>query len=124
MPSSERCNETRPEEAAPGYHRVVRFASKQAARRAYFQVQETIFDADDELELGAFNLLMSLIAHVAVLGEEPPPEVDQQLGTILAAGEAPSLPPAVLKKLNARRMEAGSHGAWVERHYRPGETLP
>jgi hypothetical protein len=52
--------------------------------------------------------------YVAVLGSPPPLELDQQLDSILAQGEATTLPNLILSSLNARRAQASQIAPWVE----------
>jgi hypothetical protein len=61
--------------------------------------------------------------HVAVLGQEPPPELREELETILARGEPTDLPEEIFKTLASRRAEAIRPAPWTERHFRPGQRL-
>lgn len=106
----------------PPYSKAARFAGKKPARKAYFQAQEVIFQ-DTESELSAFRITLNAIYHVAVLGEQPSEETDQEITQILAQGMMTILPPEVTAALNARRLEMKQHGEWVEGHYRPGKRL-
>ena len=126
MPSPERFGgmpeDPSPKEQEPApYHRAARFADDRRAARAYAQLQESIFTAD--CDLSAYRLLINQVPHVAVLGAPPPPELDERLGALLAAGEPVPLPAPVLDALVTRRRQAGRMGTWVEGHYRPGRPL-
>jgi hypothetical protein len=57
---------------------------------------------------------------VAVLGEPPPEDLDQQLQAILGQGVPATLPEEILDYLKQRRAAAIQQGQWVEGHYRPG----
>src|SRR5437899_9507681 len=111
----------RNDEQPERYVCAARFPTERKAGRAYFQAQEAIFTAD--CDLSAFRLQLNRVYHVAVLGRTPTAEVDQRLRIILAAGEPATLPEDVLKLLEERRARATEQGPWVERHYRPGQTL-
>lgn len=120
MPSPERGG-PHPEQALPRYHRAVRFQEEQPAGAAYLQAQETIYQA--ECDLSVFRLLLDQAWHVAVLGEPPPQELEQQLDGILASGEPATLPTEVVKLLHQRRTQSTKLGLWVQRHHRPGQPL-
>ncbi len=123
-PGHDRPDEEPPREAEPSpYYRAARFAAEPSARRTYFAVQDAIFQHPTDLDLSAYRFQLNRISHVAVLGQPPPDEVDQQLQALLAAGEATELPPDVLKLLRERRAQATRHGPWSEGHYRPGRPL-
>ncbi len=105
------------------YHRVARFAGERPAGTAYAAVQQAIF-AGPPNDVSAYRPQLNRIYHVAVLGEPPPPELDEQLGQILARGEPAELPADVLQALTDRRRRMSRQGPWTERHYRPGRVRP
>jgi hypothetical protein len=111
MPSSE--HESRPE-----YLQVARFSGEKPAGRAYRQAEELLFRSPDS-ELSAYRFHLSRIWHVAVLGDQPPEDVDKKLQRILSRGEPATLPEEILIELQRRRAEATRLGPWVERHVRP-----
>lgn len=122
MPSPEhRPGGGNPEQERPSYSQTARFAGEQPAGRAYRQAQQAIFQTD--CDLSTYRLQVNQVWHVAVLGEPPPKDLDEQLTGILAAGEPATLPPDVLKLLTQRRAEAAKLAPWVQRHYRPGKRL-
>ena len=72
------------------------------------------------LDVSAYRLILEERWHVAVLGEPPPVDLDQQLQAILGQGVPATLPEEILDYLKQRRAEAIKRGSWVEGHYRPG----
>lgn len=119
MPSEQRESAPR----APGpYYRASRFRNERLAKRAYFRGQETVFSAQG-CELSVYRFLLNGISHVAVLGDQPPTDLDQKLRGILGAGEPTTLPEDILDQLFERRAQASEQGEWVERHFRPGIDL-
>ncbi len=99
MPSSEQQpGEGTPEQEAQPYiqvaRQVARFPGEQPAGRAYFQAQRAIFKV--ECDLSAYRFHLNRIWHVAVVGEQPPEKLAQQLTDILGAGEPTTLPPDIL----------------------------
>lgn len=102
------------------YALAARFDRQSTALRTYNRVQELIFRAKEQCDLSAYRFLLDRVSYVAVLGEMPAPEIDQQLRALLASGELSTLAPSVLAQLYWRRARAISQGSWVEGHYRPG----
>src|SRR5688500_15910667 len=93
-------------EPEPGpYERASRFTGEQPAGAAYFAAQQAIFDGPPN-DLSAYRLQLNRVYHVAVLGQTPPEELDQQLTAILSAGEPTELPTEVLQTLLDRRAQA------------------
>jgi len=107
----------------PGYLRVARFAGETPAGRAYRRTQDLLF-ATPDCELSAFRFHLDRIWHVAVLGDQPPEDLERQLRAILSRGEPASLPEDILLQLQRRRAQATRVGPWAEGHYRPGERFP
>jgi hypothetical protein len=103
------------------YLRVAAFADDRTAGRVYTRVQDAIFTAP--CDLSAYRFLLDQVAHVAVLGAPPPPDLDQQLTALLAAGTPATLPAEVRQTLIDRRQQMGRRGPWTEGHYRPGRRL-
>ncbi len=103
------------QEKHPYYH-AVRFQKEGPARRAYFAAQDTIHEA--ECNLSAYRFLLNGIWHVAVVGEPPPSEIEEQLARTLRAGDPVKLPDDVLKPLAQRGENERSQRLWTERHYR------
>ena len=128
MPSSERGptgpdNQPRRQEDEPApYHRTARFAGERPAGTTYAAAQQAIFDGPPN-DLSAYRFQLNQVYHVAVLGEPPPAELDEQLTRILAAGEPAELPAEVLSALSERRRQMAERTPWSEGHYRPGKPL-
>lgn len=112
-----------PESPPEPYFKVARFSAEKPAGRAYRRAQDLLF-ATPDCELSAFRFHLDRIWHVAVLGDEPPEDLDRQLRTILSRGEPTSLPEEVLLQLQQRRARSTRLGPWVEGHYRPGKHRP
>jgi hypothetical protein len=119
---SERPGEPNKEREQPPYYQAARFVGEKPAAKAYFEAQEIIFN-DATSDLSAYRMMLNAVYHVAVLGEQPPPDTDQTLTEILSQGELAELSSEVLAALNTRRLEMKEHGSWVEGHYRPGRRL-
>lgn len=111
-----------PEQEPVPYHRTVRFADGQSASDAYAAVQDAIF-AGPPNDLSAYRFLLDQVSHIAVLGEPPPAQLDDQLQALLSVGEPATLPRGVLLALVERRRRLSRQGSWLEGHYRPGRPL-
>ncbi len=105
------------------YQRAARFAGEQPAGQAYFAAQRTIFEGPPN-DLSAYRFQLNRIYHVAVLGQPPPAELEEQLTAILASGEPAELPTDVLQALSDRRRQMSGRAPWTEGHYRPGRVRP
>jgi len=105
-----------------GYLQVARFLGKKPAGRAYRKAQDLLF-ATPDCELSAYRFHLDRTWHVAVLGDQPPEDLDRQLRTILSRGTPTSLPEEVLSELQRRRAQATTLGPWVEGHHRPGSRF-
>ena len=79
----------RQEQEPVPYHRTARFADELLARRVYAAVQDTLFATP--CDVSAYRFLLNQIPHVAVLGTQPPDDLDTQLQSLLAAGELATL---------------------------------
>src|SRR5438105_433479 len=124
MPSPEQQpGGSHPEQERPPYAQAARFPGEQPAGRAYRQAQAAVYRYRTDVDLSTFRLQINQVWHVAVLGETPPEDLEQQLASILAAGEPVSLPDDLLGLLAERRRQAARLGPWVQRHYRPGKRL-
>ncbi len=112
-----------PEPQAEPWYRAARYDAEPPSARAYFQVQETIFQTENELS--AYRLMLEHIWHVAVLGGvSTEAAVQEKIEHILYAEGTPTqLPDDVLTALNERRQQAHQIGPWVEGHYRPGKVV-
>ena len=105
------------------YLRAVRLAREAVAGRVYVAVQDAIFTGPPN-DLSAYRFHQRQgVWYVAVLGKEPPPELDERIRAILAAGEPVTLPAEVVATLTARRAQVRKLGPWLERHHRPGQAL-
>ena len=112
----------RVERASTPYYQAARFTGEKPAGRAYRQAREAIFTAPD-CDLSAYRFHLSRVWHVAVVGEQPPEDLEHQLQKILSRGELTSLPEQLVRMLEQRRVQATRLGSWVEGHYRPGRDL-
>lgn len=113
----------REQESQSPYLRVARFNGEKPAGRAYRKAQDLLF-ATPDCELSAYRFHLDRIWHVAVLGDQPPEDLERQLQTILSRGEPTSLPEEVLIQLQRRRAQATKLGPWIEGHYHPGRRFP
>ena|SRR6266540_4731657 len=119
MPSPESSGRVHQEDHQPQrYYQAASFSGEAPAGRAYFQAQEVIFN-DEGCDLSVYRLLLRRVWHIAVLGEQPRPDLEQRLRVILSQGQLTSLPEQVLQELQRRRAHATKLGPWVERHFRP-----
>jgi hypothetical protein len=100
---------------------VAAFADDRTAGRVYARVQDAIFTTP--CDLSAYRFLLDQVPHVAVLGAPPPPDLDEALVQLLAAGTPTTLPSVVQQALIDRRQQMGRRGPWTEGHYRPGRRL-
>ena len=124
-PPNER--EKRSEGEPAFYHRAAHFLEgEKAAGKAYFQLQELIFEELPSTSLSVYRFaVVNEELHpepwwiVAILGDRPAQRIDDQIEAILAPGETVDLPPQVLIPLILRRAQQGQEGQWVKRHYRP-----
>lgn len=98
------------------YKKAVRYSSDHDALTVYNRTQAIIFAAD--CDLSSYRIRYQEIPHVIVLGETPPPRVDQALVTALKDGIPTDLPDDVWRFLIGRRVRANRIGPWVERHFR------
>jgi hypothetical protein len=112
-----------PEQAPLPYYQAAHFDTEQAAATAYFAAQAAIYQ-DPANDLSIYRLQINQVWHVVVLGEPPPPALEQQLLRLLAAGHPAVLPAEIVQVLTERRAQATTLGPWVEGHYRPGKRLP
>src|SRR5437660_12684122 len=105
MAGSERGETGQHREAeSPPYYRAATFIGRIPAGLAYFRAQEAIVGAP--VDLSTFRFQLNRIWHVAILGEPPPEPLDRTLRQILAAGEATTLPPDILRALQERQAQA------------------
>ena len=117
MPSTEREPDgSSNERQESSYFRAIRAEGDRTSGRIYQQLQRAVFDVDCDLSVYRFQL--DAAWHVAVLGETPPPALDEELTALLASGDPVSVPLEVADALVARRSEATRYGPWVEGHYR------
>lgn len=126
MPSAERGGyhpdePGQPERGSLPYYRAAHFAQERQSAQAYRALQDLVFASP--VDLSVYRFLLEQNAYVTVLGEPPPPALDQTITTHLAAGEPAVLPRGVLLALARRRQHARHVGPWVEGHYGPGQPL-
>ena len=115
-----------PEERTPQPYRLsARYPDQISSETPYNAAQELIF-RNEELELSVFRLQLRRLNKlsddwfVAIVGEVPAHEHQEQLRQILSGGKDVELPPDVTQALLKRRAELSRLGPWVERHYRGG----
>src|SRR5215208_6526169 len=101
----------RQEDEPVPYHRTARFADEPSAGLAYGAVQETLFDGPPN-DLSAYRFQLNQVYYVAVLGEPPPADLDEELARILAVGEPAALPAEVLAALGERRRRMAGRAPW------------
>src|SRR3989337_1112254 len=101
-----------PEKQPEPYYLAARFGREHIAGLAYSQAQQTIFGQDCDLSVYRFQL--NRVWHVAVLGEEPPTNLQSVLQRILSLGDPTTLPTEALRLLIQRRTDATRQGPWVE----------
>ena len=71
------------------WYRAARYADEPAAGRAYFQVQETIYQ--QETDISAYRMMLEQIYHVAVLGgAQAEAALQEQVENILYAEGTPT----------------------------------
>ena len=120
MSSKEHESGAAPESEPTPYYKAARFARQRDAWAAYSGLQRTIFDSD--CDLSSYRLQLDRVWYVAVLGEPPADDVVTRLDALLSTGEPSTLPPGVVRVLQARRASAVASGSpWIERHYRPNK---
>lgn len=98
------------------YHKAVHFSDERNARRVYVQIQETI--RGPKCDLSVYRFQYQGVNYVAVLGDQPPEELQTTIEALLSIGESVTLPDEVVAYLRRRRQEARHVGPWVEGHYR------
>ncbi len=108
-----------PEHEPREYVQAAYFANEHIAGHAYAQAQAAIYTGPPN-DLSTYRLILEERWHVAVLGEPPPEDLDQQLQAILGQGLPATLPDEILDYLRQRRAAAIQQGPWVEGHYRSG----
>jgi len=118
--SKEREGEAGKEHELP-YYQAARFHREGSARRAYFALQDTIFES--ECTLSTYRIILNGTWHVAVLGERPAEELQEKLDRALRNGDPVSLPEDVVTSLVERGKQQRRIAPWVERHYRPRERF-
>jgi hypothetical protein len=105
----------------PPYYRAAYFRSHEVAGKVYQRAQQLLLT--NQCDLSSYRFILNGVSHVAVVGDPPPAELEQQLKVILSAGQATALPLEVLARLAQRRSQATKIGPWVEGHYDPGKQL-
>lgn len=119
--SKERGRVPSPKEEEPQLYTLAAFYEDELQSEQVFDsVQTTIFD-DETANVSGFRMAEPArrLWHIAVIGDQPPPALDQQLRRLLSTGEAEELPPEILTVLLVRRETMRRLGPKVERHYGP-----
>lgn len=122
MPENREENLQQENEPQHDYYQSSRFAQEHEALDTYEQLQALLLDSPD-VDLSTYRFLFNQVSFVAVLGQQPPDEIDAQVIGLLAAGETAELPDNVLKVLRDRRARVSKQAPWVEGHYRPGKPM-
>jgi hypothetical protein len=107
------------QEPAP-YYLAARYPNKTPAGKAYDPIQTIIFEEDCDLSAYHFFEQKERKWYVVVIGEEPSPQLQERLATILFSltrGQQVTLDSETLAVLMARRAQQTQIGPWVERHY-------
>src|SRR3712207_4871143 len=87
-----------PQAGEPPYYLAARFAGQADAGQAYARVHEAMHAAQP-CDLSGWRLQLARVWYVVLLGEAPPPDLDQRLRRILSRGELVALPPPLLARL-------------------------
>jgi len=116
MPSTERgLGDSYNERQQSLYFRVIRLEGDRPSGRIYQQLQNAI--AEVKCDLSVYRFQLDAAWHIAVLGETPPPSLDEMLAALFASGDPVSVPLEVTNALATRRSEAIRYGPWIEGHY-------
>ena len=99
------------------------FRTTGRAQAIYKQIEQALYQGEPS-DISAYNIVLDAVPHVVVLGEDPPPQLLEQLTRLLEAGQVTELPMDVVATLRRRREQERGTGRWVEGHYRPGLRLP
>ena len=108
----------------PFYCQTARFTSKVAAEAVYLPLQTLVFEEQNKCELSVYRLKITEGWHVVVLGEIPPPVVQEQIEALFTQGTLVNLSndrPDVVGYLQTRRAQATHLAPWVEGHYHTSE---
>jgi hypothetical protein len=103
---------SQPDQTPLPYYRAARFRAELPSARAYSQAQSLIYEHKDN-DLSVFRFHIERTWCVTVLGEQPSPELQEQIARILRPGQRVDLPPELLQFLLQRRIEAAKQGDWV-----------
>src|SRR5215217_6133859 len=95
-----------PEADLPRYHQAARFTGEALAEATYFAAQDAVFAHAGDVDLSAYRFQLNRVDHVVIVGEPPPPDLHDELRSVLAPGEPAVVPDDVLRLLNARRTAA------------------
>jgi len=104
------------------YYQASRYNEQQVALDTYEQLQDLLLNSPD-VDLSTYRFLVNQVSFVAVLGKQPPDEIETEVIGFLSAGERIELPDTILKALRDRRAQATKQGPWIEGHYRPGKHM-
>src|ERR671912_709533 len=94
------------------YYRAARFRREAASLRAYQSLESLFFR--EECELSAYRFIWEQSWHVAALGTEPLPPLQERIERILSVGQLTSLPEELIRELARRRAQSTRLGPWVE----------
>ncbi len=123
MPEERGSQDNREQPPQQDYYQASRFAQEHhEALDTYEQLQALLLDSPD-VDLSTYRFLFNQVSYVAILGQQPPDEIEAQVIGLLAAGETAAVPDNVLKVLRDRRAHLSRQAPWVEGHYRPGKPM-
>ncbi len=76
----------------------------------YFAAQDVVFAHPSDIDLSAYRFQLNRVDHIVIVGDPPPPDLHDELRSVLAAGEPAVVSEDVLRLLNARRTAATQVG--------------
>ncbi len=122
----------RPEGQPLPYYLAASFLTKEDTQEPYNRAQEIINLLAVDLSAFSFERRPHDPKHpplarpwfVVVLGEQPPPPIEQQFQETLGRGEPTTLPLETVVTLAERRAKETKKGSWVEEHHDAGVLIP
>lgn len=107
-----------PNESVPEvFVHAARFDAEALSTPPYQHLRRLLHDTPCDVSAFRLQLAPAYDWYVAALGTTPPPELVEQITTILASGQAHELPPVVVEQLVLRRAQQARKGEWIEGHY-------
>lgn len=87
-----------------GYYEAARFTSEPLSGQAFKRLQDLLRSRDIG-NLSVYRVLINMMYHVIVIGEQPSDRGMRRLQQILSVGEPVSLPNEVVSTLQKRRVQ-------------------